>query len=230
MGNVLGMIAAHWDGQAARFDDEVDHGLTAPATRAAWSRWLSVWLPEPPARIADLGCGTGSLALLLASSGHEVTASDISPEMVRRARQKATAAGVEVELAVADAASPRLAARSLDVVLVRHLAWTLPNPHHAITTWASLLRPGGRLVMVEGRWGTAAQTGPPPAGSDIDHGDYTDVHRSLPWYGGVAADTLIPVLGQHFDRVDHHDLTSDDDLWGQAVTDERYAAVAHLDT
>lgn len=194
MADVLEAIAAHWDGRAATFDDEADHGLVAPATRAAWARWLSTWLPTPPARVADLGCGTGSLAVLLAARGYSVTASDISGKMIQRARQKAEAAGVAVDLAVADAASPQQPARSTDVVLVRHLAWTLPDPPAAIATWASLLQPHGRLEMVEGRWGTAAQAELQPDEANIDHGDYMPVYRSLPWYGGVAADTLVPLL------------------------------------
>jgi len=225
MADLLDTIAEHWDKRASTFDDEVDHGLVAPAVRAAWTRRLSTWLPEPPARVADLGCGTGSLAVLLASCGYEVTACDISPEMVQRARDKAVAAGVVIEVKVADAASPQLDASSADVALVRHLAWTLPDPQAAIATWASLLEPHGRLVMVEGRWEAPVQAKGQPA--DVEHGHYTPVYRSLPWYGGVAADTLIPVLEQTFDHVDYHDLTTDDDLWGRAVSDERYAVVAH---
>lgn len=224
MDEVLRAIADHWDGRAATFDDEPDHGLTAEATRAAWARRLDGWLPAPPARVADLGCGTGSLAVLLAILGFEVTASDVAPAMVERARRKAAAAGVEIELAVADAADPGLPEGSVDVVLVRHVAWTLVDPEGAIETWRSLLRPGGRLVMVEGRWGTPAQ----PA-EDVDHGDYAPVHDDLPWYGGVSAVTLVPVLGRRFARVEHHDLTGESDLWGHAVSDERYAVVAHLD-
>ncbi|WP_240694671.1 class I SAM-dependent methyltransferase [Cryobacterium sp. SO1] len=51
-----------WDGQANDFDDEADHGLQDPRVRAAWQSLLAPLLPERPARIADLGCGTGSLA------------------------------------------------------------------------------------------------------------------------------------------------------------------------
>jgi hypothetical protein len=45
----------------------------------------------------------------------------------------------------------------------------------------------------------------------------------------VAANTLVPLLEQTFGHVEYHDLTADDDLWGRAVSDERYAVVAHLD-
>lgn len=58
MADLLDTIAEHWDERASTFDDEVDHGLVAPAARAAWTRRLSTWLLEPPARVADLGCGT----------------------------------------------------------------------------------------------------------------------------------------------------------------------------
>ncbi|WP_368406419.1 methyltransferase domain-containing protein, partial [Streptomyces sp. CC77] len=37
------------------------------------------------------------------------------------------------------------------VVVVRHLVWALPDPVAALRTWVRLLRPGGRLVLVEGR-------------------------------------------------------------------------------
>lgn len=229
MADIVETVAAHWDRRATTFDEEPDHGLADPLTRAAWVRRLTAWLPAPPARVADLGCGTGSLAVLLATLGHDVTASDIAPAMVERARRKAEAAGVDVEVAVADAAAPRLAEGSVDVVLVRHLAWTLPNPEMAIDRWASLLRPDGRLVMVEGRWGTPSQQddGDHPA---ADHGDYTAARHALPWYGGVCANTLVPVLQQRFGHLDHHDLASEDALWGRPVSDERYAVIAHRPT
>lgn len=226
MADIVGTVAAHWDRRATTFDEEPDHGLADPAIRAAWVRRLSAWLPAPPARVADLGCGTGTLAVLLATLGHDVTASDIAPAMVECAHRKAAAARVDLEVAVEDAAAPGLADGSIDVVLVRHLAWTLPDPETAIERWASLLRPDGRLVMVEGRWGTPL---PQDHGDHAaaDHGDYTTARHSLPWYGGVSANTLVPVLRRRFSHVDHHNLASEDALWGRTVSDERYAVIAH---
>ena len=228
MSDVVGTIAAHWDGRAATFDDEPDHGLSDPCTRDAWRRRLSQWLPPPPARVADLGCGTGSLAVLLATMGYEVTASDISPGMVARARRKANAANVPVEIAVADAGVPQLGERSVDVVLVRHVVWTLPDPHAALDRWVGLLRPGGRLVMVEGRWGTPAQDDAED-GDTAGHGDDASVHVALPWYGGVDAQTLAEALQGRFACVEQHDLTGETVLWGREVADERFAVVAHAD-
>lgn len=226
MSRVVETIAAHWERRADTFDEEPDHGLVEPATRNAWSRRLVSWLPKPPATVADLGCGTGTLSVLLATMGYEVAASDISPAMVVRARRKADAAGVVVEVKVADASAPALPEHSLDVVLVRHLAWTLPDPHAALARWAALLRPGGRLVMVEGCWSTPDQHGD-QASDETVHGDYAAIHQQLPWYGGVSAPTLVAVLEELFGRVEYHDLSGERILWGREVSDERFAVVAH---
>jgi len=79
----------YWDEQAASFDDEPDHGLTDDRVRTAWSRRLAAWLPDKPGTVVDLGCGTGSLSVLVAEAGHEVLGVDLSPAMVERAQLKA---------------------------------------------------------------------------------------------------------------------------------------------
>ncbi len=64
----------YWDGQAAIFDQQPDHGLLDPAVRAAWAQLLLPLMPPAPASVVDLGCGTGSLAVLLAQAGYQVRA------------------------------------------------------------------------------------------------------------------------------------------------------------
>lgn len=54
--------------------------------------------------VLDAGCGTGTLALLLAGRGHSVTGFDLSAPAVDRARARAAAEGLDAELQVADAA------------------------------------------------------------------------------------------------------------------------------
>lgn len=60
---------------------------------------------KPDMRVLDMGCGTGRHAIELASKGMRVTGVDISPAMLREARKKAEAAGLEVEWIEADALS-----------------------------------------------------------------------------------------------------------------------------
>jgi SAM-dependent methyltransferase len=187
-----------WDAEADRFDDEPDHGLRDPHVRDAWAVRLRGWLPEAPADVLDLGCGTGSLALLAAEAGHRVTAVDSSTKMAARAREKL--AGTRARVLVGDAARPPVGPDRFDVVLVRHVLWMLPDPAVVLRHWAALLRPGGRLVLIEGRWGTISPVG-------IEAAALAELAAPL---GGRL---LIEQLG--------HDAA----LWGREVDDERYAAV-----
>jgi len=141
-----------WDLEAASFDEEPDHGLADPVVRAAWRELLLGVLPPAPGRVADLGCGTGTLTRLLVDEGYAVDGVDISPEMVRRARSKVP----EAEFTVGDASAPGLEAAAYDVVLCRHVLWAMPDPVAAFASWVELLAPAGVVVLVEGRWGNGA--------------------------------------------------------------------------
>jgi SAM-dependent methyltransferase len=188
-----------WDARAAGFDEEADHGLRDPEVRRAWAARLRSWLPGRAGDVLDLGCGTGSLSLLASEQGHRVTGVDLSPAMVTLARQKL--AGRDAVFLIGDAAAPQVGEQRFDAVLVRHVLWALPDPGRALRHWAGLLRPGGRLVLVEGVWGTAEPVGIPAE---------------------RLTGLLAPIAGQV--RVER--LSGDPLLWGGEVTDERYAVVA----
>ncbi|WP_329246753.1 class I SAM-dependent methyltransferase [Streptomyces sp. NBC_01478] len=192
-----------WDAQAATFDEEPDHGLRDPEIRRAWADRLRAWLPAGAADVLDLGCGTGTLSLLAAEQGHRVTGVDLSPAMIDLARAKL--AGRDAAFLIGDAAAPPVGEQRFDVVLVRHVLWTLPDPARVLRHWCDLLRPGGRLVLIEGRWGTVG-----PVGIPADR------------LTGLLA-PLIPAATGHV-RVER--LSEDPLLWGGAVADERYAVVA----
>ncbi|QIG41987.1 class I SAM-dependent methyltransferase [Nocardioides anomalus] len=183
-----------WDAQAERFDDEPDHGLRDPTTRDAWRRLLRTHLPDPPARVADLGCGTGTLSALLADEGYAVDGVDFAPEMVRRARAKA---GDRARFVVGDAARPPLPPGAYDVVLSRHVLWALDAPA-ALQRWVGLLRDGGRLLLVEGRWHTGA---------------------------GLSAAQTEALLRAQGREPTTYPLT-EDVYWGGPIRDERYLSVA----
>ena len=98
---------AMWDAEAAAYDEPADHGRRDPTVREAWRELLLDRLPEPPARVADLGCGTGTLSVLLAEAGFRVDGLDFSPRMVEAAERKGT--GVPgVRFARGDAFDPAL--------------------------------------------------------------------------------------------------------------------------
>lgn len=57
---------------------------------------------HPSGRALDLGCGSGTSSIALAQAGWDVTGVDFVPSAIRRARQKAQAAGLEVDFRLAD--------------------------------------------------------------------------------------------------------------------------------
>ena len=126
---------SYWDSQAATFDNDADHGLRDPRVRDAWRRLLLSHLPTAPAAIADIGCGTGSLSVLLTAEGYAVTGLDFAPAMIRAARAKARAAGVSARFVLSDAAAPALPPVSFDVVLARHVLWAMPDIDRSLAVW-----------------------------------------------------------------------------------------------
>ena len=191
-------VARYWDEQASSFDEAPDHRLGDPAIRAAWASLLAPLIPPAPARVADVGCGTGSLSVLLAEAGHVVSGIDVAAGMITRARAKAAAAGVDAEFEVGDAMAPPWPRATFDVVLARHVVWALPDQALGLGRWLELLRPGGRLVLIEGRWWTGA---------------------------GLAADELLALVRAH-GRTASITPLPDADLWGGPITDERYVLVS----
>lgn len=152
---------AVWDRQAETFDDEPDHSLRDAGVRRAWAELLLPLLPAAPSSVLDVGCGTGSLSVLVAGAGHAVCGVDLSGRMLQRARAKADDRGVSIGLVQGDARRLPFAIESFDVALVRHLLWAFDDPDAVLAGWVRRLKPQGCLLLVEGHWSTGA--GLPPS-------------------------------------------------------------------
>ncbi len=202
-------IRRYWDDFAAEYDSYPDHGLLDSDTRSAWKDLLRTWLPTTPSRVADLACGTGTMSVLMAEMGHQVRGVDLSAEMVRHARAKSAPHGSAIEVAQGDVSAPPFEAGTFDVVFARHILWTLPDPTDALRRWAALLRPGGRMVLIEGRWGLE-ETGDKPA---------------LPWSAGVPSDELAAAVAELVGESAVVQLT-DSVYWGKEIEHERYLLMA----
>lgn len=202
---VSGEIRTFWDEDAAVYDSSPSHSPQRPQEQAAWAAALRRLLPAPPATVLDVGAGTGFLSLLLAAQGYEVTAADLSPGMLGRLRAKATERGLTIRVVEADALEPP--AGLFDAVVERHLLWTLPDPAKALAAWRQVA-PQGRLVLIEGSWGTAGSVGAERwrararrlaervrASEPGHHGHYSDrVRRELPHGRGVSVADAVALV------------------------------------
>lgn len=138
--------------------------------------------------------------------------------MIERARTKLAHVGSGARFLVGDAAAPPTGGERFDVVLARHLVWTLPDPPGAMREWVGRVRSGGRLVLIEGRWRESGQAGDA----------YVAGAEALPWMGGVGADDLAAAVRPLVAGVRIEPLNGDPELWGGAVDDERYALIAEV--
>jgi SAM-dependent methyltransferase len=108
--------------------------------------------------------------------------------MIRRVRRSGPRGG----------SAPPWPTGEFDVVLARHVLWAMPDPDDALRRWIELLRPGGLLLLIEGRCSTGA---------------------------GLRADEVSELVLRH--RTDATVTRLDDAaLWGGPITGERYLVLS----
>lgn len=145
-------ITAYWDRRAPSYAEfHRDRDDQAEYARA----WADLWtraLPPAPARVLDLGTGSGKAAVDIARLDHDVTGIDLSASMLAQARGLGARVARPPTFALGDAVDPRFPARTFDAVTARYLVWTLRETAQALRRWRRLLRPGGRLAVVDSTW------------------------------------------------------------------------------
>src|SRR4051812_10593728 len=98
-------------------------------------------------RVLDVGCGTGVVALACARAGAHVTGLDLTPELIARARENATIAGVEIEWKEGDAEAMPFEDASFDVVVSQFGHIFAPRPDVVVKEMLRVLKKGGTLAF-----------------------------------------------------------------------------------
>jgi demethylmenaquinone methyltransferase/2-methoxy-6-polyprenyl-1,4-benzoquinol methylase len=134
---------------AARYD--LMNALMTGGRHHAWRRLAARALVRPGDRVLDVGCGTGDLALACLRAGAaSVLGVDFARPMLTHARRKArTRRARGVSLAVADATCLPLADASVDVWCSAFVVRNIPDLDAALREAFRVLRPGGRLGILE---------------------------------------------------------------------------------
>jgi 2-polyprenyl-3-methyl-5-hydroxy-6-metoxy-1,4-benzoquinol methylase len=141
----------------------------APEGRAEFNRALFVnllgteWLPaigevdrrlraEPPARVADMGCGTGWSSIAMATAYPRITVDgfDLDPDVIAAAAEHAGEAGLadRVRFSVLDAADPDLPGR-YDLVTIFEALHDMARPVEALAAARGMLAEGGSVVVAD---------------------------------------------------------------------------------
>jgi ubiquinone/menaquinone biosynthesis C-methylase UbiE len=104
----------------------------------------------PEIVVADLGAGEGWLSQLLAQRAQKVIAVDLSPKMVAFARKELQRKGIQnVEYRLGDLTDPPIEAESVDVAILSQSLHHAPDPPKAIQGAARILRPRGKLLVLD---------------------------------------------------------------------------------
>lgn len=113
-------------------------------------------LSKATGKILEVACGTG-LNIPLFPAGSDITAVDLSPNMLEVARANTTKHGLNVNFAVMDAEGLNFADGSFDTVVSTLSTCTFPDPVQALREMKRVCRSNGLILLLE-------------------HG-----HSSLPW-------------------------------------------------
>lgn len=109
-------------------------------------------LVAPAARVLDVGCGGGGFAVRLAGRvpGLRVVGLDLSPEQIARARRRAASLSDRVSFVEGTAVDLPFGRGEFDVVYSLGSLKHWPDPARGLRECARVLRPGGRLWVMEG--------------------------------------------------------------------------------
>ena len=128
----------------------------------------------PGVRVLDVAAGTGNASLPAAQAGAQVTASDLTPELLEAGRRRAEAEGVALDWTEADAEHLPFEDESFDVVMSAIGAMFAPHHREVADELVRVCRPGGTVGLLswtpEGMIGALFRTmgpfaPPPPPGA-----------------------------------------------------------------
>jgi ubiquinone/menaquinone biosynthesis C-methylase UbiE len=136
----------YWSKTADRFDAATEY-IAGVKTLDAAKQWLSNRLIATDVAL-EIGCGTGLYSNVIAERVQHLTATDMSPEMLSKARAR-LAAYSNVTIESADAYRTTYAGHSFDVVFMGNVVRIVQEPMAVLREGHRLLKTGGRLLSID---------------------------------------------------------------------------------
>lgn len=192
-----------YDGSAERRDRQ-DKKPWKLAERAGFLHQMQ---GENCARLLEIGAGTGQDSVFFAAHGLDVVATDMSPAMVARCRDKG------LDARVADFSQLDFAAESFDAVYAMNCLLHVPNAElpAVLRSISGILRPGGLFFL--GVYGGASGEGPAQ----------WDDHVPARFFSWRTDDQIVRFASESFDIVDFHIAQADTERRFQSLTLRRPA-------
>jgi ubiquinone/menaquinone biosynthesis C-methylase UbiE len=143
-------IQNYWDYRSESYNSVTEQ---SEYEKSSWMNMLSSTMDgRKELKILDVGTGPGFLALICAEMGNDVTAVDLSENMLKKARENAQKRSLSIEMMQGDAENLQFPDAHFDVVMNKYLLWTLPDPTKALLEWRRVLKEDGMIIAIDGDW------------------------------------------------------------------------------
>lgn len=146
-------IKSYWNKRSLEFSNLRRSELKSSMAEKWLEQIHKTMILRPGMKVLDVGTGAGFFAILLQNEGMNVTAIDLSEEMIKEAQQLAEEYTSGVEFKVMDAEALSFKEETFDIVLARNVTWILPHPDKAYREWLRVLKPGGVLLNFDADYG-----------------------------------------------------------------------------
>lgn len=144
-------ITRYWQDRTAVQQEAARAAHQTLVEKLAWQDALRRLLNLGRSRlhVLQVGSGAGPFALLLAEMGLQVTGVESSPGLVEVATQRAQESASTARFVVGAVEQPDFPPATFDAVLGVGVLALSANPGAALRAWRALVKPGGRLVIIE---------------------------------------------------------------------------------
>jgi len=145
---------ALWDRIAARYDERMRRQFANAYERSPQKVLEAV---RPDQTVLEIGSGTGLITLAVAPHVRQITAVDLSPQMLAIAQAKAQQRGLtNIDFHVADGYALPFDDGAFDAVLLFNILHIVQNPGAILQEAHRLLKPGGRVFSATDCYGEPA--------------------------------------------------------------------------
>lgn len=146
----------YWTNRAASYSDVNKYELENSVNQ--WSEVIysnidsAINLPREEIKVLDIGTGPGFFATILARGGYNVTAIDLTPNMLKEAKANVGEYVDRINFMEMNAEELSFEDEAFHVVISRNLTWDLPHPEKAYSQWTRVIKKGGLLLNFDANW------------------------------------------------------------------------------
>lgn len=138
----------YWDSRSRGYNFATHHIL---GKTSYYDELIDSLIPSGMSgKVLDIATGCGEMAIVAARKGHSVTAIDTSERMLYHARKNADKENLDITCMRMDMNEVNgFEPRSFDLVIAKSAIWLLRYPVKAIRDWADLIKPGGKMLIID---------------------------------------------------------------------------------